>query len=98
MSKFVIECPNCSKYTEASNSFFAKKKIDCTCGYTIHVKTDKMTSRMCPHCGNNVIFDQSKGDKAVCPVCHEKINTSEHIFNKVEFSCPSCSCLYSCQH
>lgn len=92
MSKFVIECPNCSKYTEASNSFFAKKKIDCTCGYTIHVKTDKMTSRMCPHCGNNVIFDQSKGDKAVCPVCHEKINTSEHIFNKVEFSCPSCSC------
>lgn len=92
MSKFVIECPNCGKYTEASNSFFAKKKIDCTCGYTIHVKTDKMTSRVCPHCGNNVIFDQSKGDKAICPVCHEKINTSDHIFNKVEFSCPSCSC------
>ncbi len=92
MSKFVIECPNCGKYTEASDGFFSKKKIDCTCGYTIHVKTDKMTSRVCPHCGNNVIFDQSKGDKAICPVCHEKINTSKHIFNKVEFSCPSCSC------
>lgn len=92
MSKFVIECPSCGKYTQASNSFFARKKIDCTCGYTINVRTDKMTSRMCPHCGNNVIFDQSKGEKAVCPVCKEKINTSESVFNKVEFTCPSCSC------
>ena len=92
MSKFVIECPSCGKYTMASNFIFAKKKIDCICGYTINVKTDKMTSRMCSHCGNNVIFDQSKGDKALCPVCKEKINTSESIFNKVEFTCPSCSC------
>lgn len=92
MSKFVIECPSCGKYTQASNSFFARKKIDCTCGYTINVKTDKMTSRVCPHCGNNVIFDQSKGGKALCPVCKEKINTSESIYNKVEFTCPSCSC------
>ena len=92
MSKFVIECPSCGKYTQALNSFFARKKIDCTCGYTIHVKTDKMTSRVCPHCGNNVIFDQSKGEKALCPVCKEKINTNESIFNKVEFTCPSCSC------
>ena len=92
MSKFVIECPSCGKYTEASTNLFARKKIDCTCGYTIHVKTDKMTSRVCPHCGNNVIFDQSKGKKALCPVCKEKINTSDSIFNKVEFTCPSCSC------
>lgn len=92
MSKFVIECPSCGKYTTASNFIFAKKKIDCTCGYTINVRTDKMTSRVCPHCGNNVIFDQSKGEKALCPVCKEKINTSESIYNKVEFTCPSCSC------
>ena len=92
MSKFVIECPSCGKYTQASTNLFARKKIDCTCGYTIHVKTDKMTSRVCPHCGNNVIFDQSKGEKALCPVCKEKINTSDSIFNKVEFTCPSCSC------
>ncbi|MCD8219637.1 MAG: hypothetical protein LUC50_04645 [Ruminococcus sp.] len=37
-------------------------------------------------------FDQSKGDKALCPVCKEKINTTDSIFNKVEFSYPSCSC------
>jgi len=92
MSKFVIECPSCGKYTTASNFIFAKKKIDCTCGYTINVKTDKMTSIVCPHCCNNVIFDQSKGEKALCPVCKEKINTNESIFNKVEFTCPSCSC------
>lgn len=92
MSKFVIECPSCGKYTTASNFIFAKKKINCICGYTINVKTDKMTSRVCQHCGNNVIFDQSKGSKATCPVCKEKINTSESIFNKVQFTCPSCSC------
>lgn len=95
MSKFVIECPSCGKYTQASNSFFSRKKIDCTCGYTINVRTNKMTSRVCSHCGNNVIFDQSKGEKAVCPVCKEKINTSNNIFNKVEFSCSSCSCRLS---
>ena len=95
MSRFIIECPHCGKYTEASSNFFARKKIECTCGYTINVRTDKMTSRVCPHCGNNVIFDQSKGEKAVCPVCKEKINTSESIFNNIEFTCPSCFCQLS---
>ncbi len=95
MSKFVIECPNCGKFVEASTGFFAKKKIDCDCGYTINVKTDKMTSRVCAHCGNTVLFDQSKADKAVCPVCHEHINTQESLNRIVEFSCPSCSCRLS---
>ena len=92
MAKFVIECPNCGKYTEASTGFFAKKKINCVCGYTINVKTDKMASKECPHCGNTVIYDQSQGDQAKCPVCHEAINTSESMKNLVDFSCPSCSC------
>lgn len=97
MAKFVIECPSCGKYTQASNFIFAKKRIDCTCGYTIDVRTDKMSSRLCAHCGNNVVFDQSKGDKARCPVCKTKINSSEQIFNKVEFSCPTCSCRHTAE-
>lgn len=92
MSKFVIECPVCGRYNEAKTGFFAKKNIDCVCGYTINVKTEKMTSRVCTHCGNNVVFDQSKGDEALCPVCKEKINTFEKKSTLVEFTCPSCSC------
>ena len=92
MSKFVIECPSCGRYAEASTGFFSKKKIECSCGNIINVKTDKMTSKICPHCGNNVVFDQSKGENAVCPVCHEKINTSENMTALAEFTCPSCSC------
>lgn len=95
MAKFVIECPDCGRYVEASTGFFSKKKINCTCGNTINVKTDKMTSRTCAHCGNTVIFDQSKGDSAVCPVCHEKINTIDNLSTLMEFSCPSCSCKLS---
>ena len=79
MSEFVIECPSCGRYAAASTGFFAKKKIECSCGNIINVKTDKMTSKLCPHCGNNVVFDQSKGENAVCPVCHEKINTAENM-------------------
>lgn len=90
MSKFVIECPNCGKYAEAKTGFFAKKKIDCACGYTINVRTDKLSSRVCPHCGNNVVFDQSKGDKAKCPVCKEPINTMAEQDKTVEFSCAQC--------
>ncbi len=95
MSKFVIECPSCGRYAEASTGFFVKKKIECSCGNIINVKTDKMTSKLCPHCGNNVVFDQSKGENAVCPVCHEKINTAENLATLVEFTCPSCSCKLS---
>lgn len=90
MSKFVIECPNCGKYAEARTGFFARKKIDCVCGYTIDVRTDKLAGRECPHCGNMVVFDQSKGEKALCPVCHEPINTMAEQSNTVEFSCAQC--------
>lgn len=90
MSKFVIECPNCGKFAEAKTGFFARKKIDCACGYTINVRTDKLTGRECPHCGNMVVFDQSKGEKALCPVCHEPLNTLAEQSNTVEFSCAQC--------
>ena len=90
MSKFIIQCPSCGKYAEAKTGFFASKKINCACGYTIDVRTDKMASRRCPHCGNDVVFDQSKGDKAVCPVCSEAINTSAERNRMAEFSCAQC--------
>ena len=90
MSKFVIECPSCGRYAEARKGFFARKKIDCSCGHIINVRTEKMTSRECPHCGNNVVFDQSKGAAAKCPVCHEPINKLAEQSNTVEFSCAQC--------
>ena len=90
MSKFVIECPNCGKYAEARTGFFARKKIDCACGYTIDVRTEKLATRKCPKCGNTVIYDQSKGEKALCPVCHEPINTTALQLKTVEFSCAQC--------
>lgn len=90
MSKFVIECPHCGKYAEARTGFFARKKIDCSCGYTIDVRTDKLTGRECPHCGNMVVFDQSKGAAAKCPVCGEPINTMAEQDKMAEFSCGQC--------
>ena len=90
MAKFVIECPRCGKYVEAKTGFFARKKIGGACGYTINVRTDKMASRTCPHCGNNVVFDQSRGEDARCPVCGEAINTMAEQTKAVEFSCRQC--------
>lgn len=95
MAKFVIECPSCGKYAEASTGFFAKKKIQCSCGHVIDIKTEKLSSKVCPHCGNTVVYDQSKGENALCPVCHEKINTRESMKALVEFTCPSCNCKLS---
>ena len=90
MSKFVIECPQCGKYAEAKTGFFARKKIDCACGYTINVRTDKLAGRECPHCGNMVVFDQSRGEQAKCPVCGEPINTQAEQTKMEEFSCAQC--------
>ena len=89
MSRFVIECPNCGKYVEASTGFFARRSIDCSCGYRIRVRTYKMTTRVCPHCSNTVMFDQSKKD-AKCPVCGEPINTMVEKDKMFEFSCAQC--------
>ena len=63
MSNFIIECPRCGRYAEAKTGFFARKKIDCACGNVINVRTDKIAARECPHCGNMVVFDQSKGSE-----------------------------------
>ena len=41
MAKFVMECPNCGNYVQASTGLFAKKTINCTCGYNIDVKADR---------------------------------------------------------
>lgn len=90
MAKFVIECPNCGKFAEAKTGFFAKKKIDCTCGYTINIRTDKMTSRECSHCGNVVVFDQALSERAECPVCHRAINTFSQQTQIEEISCTQC--------
>lgn len=90
MARFVIECPQCGRYAEARTGFFARKKIECSCGYIIDVRTDKMSSRRCTHCGNDVVFDQSKGAAAKCPVCGEPINTLTEQDKAVEFSCAQC--------
>lgn len=90
MSKFVIECPECHNYTVASHVF--NRHVKCTCGYEISVKRDRMSAKECAHCHNTVIFDQAKGDKALCPVCKEPVNTTESMKNAVEMHCPSCAC------
>ena len=98
MAKFVIECPRCGKYAEASTGFLgmgATKTVDCSCGYTINIKTDALSSKVCPKCGNTVVYDQREGEKAKCPVCHEHINTQESMALLAEFTCPSCSCKLS---
>ncbi len=90
MAKFAIECPKCGKYAEAKTGFFARKKIECSCGNVIDVRTDKLASRECPHCGNQIAFDQTKGAKAVCPVCREPVNTVADQQRTEEFSCAQC--------
>lgn len=90
MARFAIECPNCGKFAEARTGFFAQKKIGCACGYTIHIRTNKLAGRECPHCGNMVVFDQSKGERALCPVCHESINAMAERSKTEEFSCARC--------
>lgn len=45
MAKFAIECPVCGKYAEGRTGFFARKKINCSCGNVIDVRTDKLAVR-----------------------------------------------------
>ena len=92
MSKFIIECPVCHRYVEASTGFFARKRIDCPCGNVINVKTDRMTSRVCPSCGNTIVYDQAEGTNAKCPVCHAHLMTGDSLMNLIRFRCGTCGC------
>lgn len=92
MSKFIIACPVCHNYAEASTSFFASKHIRCACGNVINVKTDRMTTKVCPSCGNNVVYDQAEGKDAKCPVCKAQLVTDENYSNLVHFRCGTCGC------
>lgn len=92
MPKYVIGCPDCGSYVELRTGLFAKKKVNCTCGRVINANTDKMTTKVCSHCGNTVLYDQSKGETATCPICHEKINSNEEKAILMKLTCPSCAC------
>lgn len=93
MSKFIIACPVCHSYAQASTGFFASKHVKCRCGNIINVKTDRMTSKTCPSCGNDVVYDQAEGTQAKCPVCHAQLVTDESYNNLVHFHCKTCGCL-----
>ena len=90
MAKFVIECPSCGRYAEARTGFFARKKIDCDCGHVIDVRTERLVTRVCPHCGNLFVYDQADGAKVRCPVCREKVVATLNDTKLAEFSCAQC--------
>ena len=92
MSKFIIACPVCHNYAEASTGFFAIKHIHCSCGNIINVKTDRMATMVCPGCGNSVVYDQAEGKNAKCPVCHAQLITDSSFNNLVHFHCATCGC------
>lgn len=87
MANIVIECPVCNKAVMANTGIFAKKTVKCSCGYNINVNIEKMATKKCPHCGNDVAFERSKSESAKCPVCHSKINAGTE---SVKITCPGC--------
>lgn len=42
MSKFVIACPVCHQYVQASTGLFASRRVRCACGNIIDVKTERL--------------------------------------------------------
>ena len=90
MGKFAIACPKCGKYAEGKTGIFARKKIECSCGNIINVKLEKLASKKCPHCGNQIVYDQTKGTDAACPVCHQKVNTLDDQQKLHAFTCKQC--------
>lgn len=88
MSKFVIACPVCHQYVQASTGLFASRRVRCACGNIIDVKTERLASRKCPSCGNQVVFDQADGVDARCPVCQSALMVGE----AVSFRCHRCGC------
>ena len=89
MAKFYVDCPVCGQYTLAKTGLFAKKNISCTCGNTINIRQDKLSSRECPKCGSVVLVDESKNRNVHCPVCKKTISRKNSA-EVIEFNCEQC--------
>lgn len=72
--------------------FFNKRSIKCACGEIFNINAARMTAKECPKCKNRVVYDQKKGETAVCPVCKEMLNTTEQLSRTSTFLCPQCNC------
>lgn len=83
MAKFSIECPKCGSINQAFTGLFAKKKIICgACGEEFEVKASRMTSRVCPQCGNIIVCDQAR--------IKGKISKGLHFWNPFDNLSVSC--------
>ena len=100
MAKFVIECPNgCGNYLEVNTgldgikAFFKGEKTNVcsSCSYK-YKGSNQLNAKKCNSCGNNVVYDQSKGENALCPVCKSKVNTLDSLAKSQHFTCPQCGC------
>jgi len=76
MAKFVMECSSCGRYVEAKTGVFARRKIECECGHTIHVRTERLVTRTCPNC-KAIYHIQNKPPKVegVCDICGSQLVT-----------------------
>lgn len=96
MSKFALECPNCSSINTASTFIFAKKVIECgTCGKEIDIRQSRLTSKVCPHCGKVFVCDLAKTKGKKCPSCGGDIHVSDAAtahYKLVSVNCPQCAC------
>lgn len=105
MGRYVMRCPECAKqnqdvYLEVrgglfNKGFFGDRKKACPNGHIIWVKYERTAQKVCPHCGNTVVYDQSKGEEVKCVVCHKPLNRAEDNSLSVQLSCPQCSCIHT---
>lgn len=90
MGKFIIECPKCGAVNSASSSIFARNVV-CSCGEKFSISDNRLITKQCNFCGENVVLDQKKGENATCPSCNKKINTIDIRSKSVDIICPQCS-------
>jgi len=92
MNKFLVKCPKCNTYHEASSSFFAKKILNCTCGKTIDTRKERYSIKECSHCGNSVMYDSALKEENICPVCKVSMYNPTELYAYEDIFCPTCAC------
>ena len=90
MSKYKVACPNCGCWHNASNGPFAKRSITCQCGNRFSVKGAALTVCACQNCGNKVMLDRARGEKARCPICDAPLFNATSLNRYIDIRCKSC--------
>ena len=89
----LTKCPKCGLIFEAEyGGFLGGANVKCPkCNERFNVKEQSRQAVTCANCHKEVLFDATKGENQLCPVCHQPLFSQIAKITYQSILCPHCN-------